>query len=78
VRTWLYRIATNAFGGAVGAAGELPAPVLEADGDAFVQGLQLAALTGALLMGVTAAVAALVLRRDGRRANEEECAAAVG
>jgi DHA2 family multidrug resistance protein-like MFS transporter len=58
--------ARDTLGGAVGAADELPASVLEAAGDAFVQGLQLAALTGALLMGVTAAVAALVLRRRGR------------
>jgi hypothetical protein len=37
--------------------------VVEAAGDAFVQGLQLAALTGAVLMAATAGVTALVLRR---------------
>jgi len=36
--------------------------VLEAARDAFVDGLQLAALTGAGLMAATAAVVALVLR----------------
>jgi DHA2 family multidrug resistance protein-like MFS transporter len=64
----------DTLGGAVGAAEELPASVLAAAGNAFVQGLQLAALTGALLMGATAAAAALALRRHRR--SSEECVAA--
>jgi DHA2 family multidrug resistance protein-like MFS transporter len=55
--------ARDTLGGAVGAADSLPASVVEAAGDAFVQGLQLAALTGAVLMAATAGVTALVLRR---------------
>ena len=51
--------------------GGLPTPVLAAARDAFVTGLQAAALTGALLMAAAAATAALALRRqsdhvDGR------------
>ena len=62
--------ARDTLGGAVGEADSLPAPVLEAAADAFVQGLQLAALTGAVLMAATAAVAALVLRRHGARSGD--------
>jgi MFS transporter, DHA2 family, multidrug resistance protein len=69
--------ARDTLGGAVGAADELPASAVEAAGDAFVQGLQLAALTGAALMAATAAVAAVVLRRRAERSGEE-CATAAG
>lgn len=49
------------------AAGELPGSVLAAARDAYVTGLQVAALTGALLMAATAGAAALALRRQNTR-----------
>jgi DHA2 family multidrug resistance protein-like MFS transporter len=55
--------AKDTLGGAVGAGGAVPPALLEAARDAFVDGLQLAALTGAVLMALTAAVAAFALRR---------------
>jgi DHA2 family multidrug resistance protein-like MFS transporter len=55
--------AQDTLGGALGAADELPRTVVDAAGEAFVQGLQLAALTGAALMAAMAAVAALTLTR---------------
>jgi MFS transporter, DHA2 family, multidrug resistance protein len=53
----------DTLGEAVGAAGSLPDSTLAAASDAFVDGLQVAALTGAVLMATMAAVTALVLRR---------------
>jgi MFS transporter, DHA2 family, multidrug resistance protein len=63
-------IAQDTLGGAVGAGGAVPPALLEAARDAFVEGLQLAALTGAVLMAVTAVVTALVLRGRGERVGE--------
>jgi DHA2 family multidrug resistance protein-like MFS transporter len=59
----------------VGAGDALPPALLEAARDAFVEGLQVAALTSAALMAVTAAVAVLVLRRREERV-PEDCATA--
>jgi MFS transporter, DHA2 family, multidrug resistance protein len=54
--------ARDTLGGAVGAADRLPAGLLETAGDAFVQGLQLAALTSAAVVAGMAVLAALLLR----------------
>jgi MFS transporter, DHA2 family, multidrug resistance protein len=62
--------ARDTLGGAVGAAESLPGSVLGAAAEAFVSGLQLAALTGAVLMAAGAAAAALVLRRRDSRARD--------
>jgi MFS transporter, DHA2 family, multidrug resistance protein len=69
--------AQDTLGGAVGAGDAVPPALLEAARDAFVDGLQLAALTGAVLMAVVAAVAAVVLRRRVARA-ANDCATAAG
>jgi MFS transporter, DHA2 family, multidrug resistance protein len=68
--------AQDTLGGAVGAGGAVPPALLEAARDAFVDGLQLAALTSAMLMAATAAVAALVLRRREERVSEDSATAA--
>jgi MFS transporter, DHA2 family, multidrug resistance protein len=59
--------AKDTLAGAVGAGDAVPPALLEAARDAFVQGLQGAALTSAVLMAVAAALAALVLRRREAR-----------
>ncbi len=46
-----------------GAVGRLPEPALTAARDGYVNGLQVAALTGALLLAATAAAATWALRR---------------
>jgi DHA2 family multidrug resistance protein-like MFS transporter len=53
--------ARDTLGGAVGAADELPAGLLDAATDAFVDGLQLAALTSAVLVAGMALLAARLL-----------------
>ena len=68
--------ARETLGGAVGAGGAVSPALLEAARDAFVGGMQLAALTGAVLMAVAAAAAALVLRRLTERRSAEDCATA--
>jgi MFS transporter, DHA2 family, multidrug resistance protein len=68
-------VAEDTLGGAVGAGGAVPPALLEAARDAFVDGLQLAALTGAVLMALAAAAAALVLRRR-EEGTPEGCATA--
>jgi DHA2 family multidrug resistance protein-like MFS transporter len=54
--------ARDTLGGAVGAADRLPAGLLATAGGAFVQGLQLAALTSAAVVAGMAVLAALLLR----------------
>jgi MFS transporter, DHA2 family, multidrug resistance protein len=54
--------ARDTLGGAVGAADRLPAGLPDTAGDAFVRGLQLAALTSAALVAGMAVLAALLLR----------------
>jgi MFS transporter, DHA2 family, multidrug resistance protein len=66
--------AQDTLGGAVGAGGGVRPALLEAARDAFVEGLQLAALTGAVLMALAAAAAALVLRRRSEKPSGETCA----
>jgi MFS transporter, DHA2 family, multidrug resistance protein len=68
--------AQDTLGGAVGAGGAVRPALLEAARDAFVEGLQLAALTGAVLMALAAAAAALVLRRRSEKRSDETCAQA--
>jgi MFS transporter, DHA2 family, multidrug resistance protein len=68
-------IAQDTLGGAVGAGAAVSPGLLETARDAFVEGLQLAALTGAVLMAVAAVGAALVLRRREERVGED-CATA--
>jgi MFS transporter, DHA2 family, multidrug resistance protein len=68
--------AQDTLGGAVGAGGAVRPALLEAARDAFVEGLQLAALTGAVLMALAAAAAALVLRRRSEKRSGETCAQA--
>jgi MFS transporter, DHA2 family, multidrug resistance protein len=68
--------AQDTLGGAVGAGTGVSPGLLETARDAFVDGLQLAALTGAVLMAVTAAAAALVLRRRVERCASNGAAAA--
>jgi MFS transporter, DHA2 family, multidrug resistance protein len=59
--------AQDTLGGAVGAGEAVPPALVEAARDAFVDGLQVAALTSAVLMAATAAAAMLVLRRREER-----------
>jgi MFS transporter, DHA2 family, multidrug resistance protein len=70
--------AQDTLGGAVGAGDAVPPAVLEVARDAFVDGLQLAALTGAVLMALAAAAAALVLRRRTEKRPGVTCATAAG
>jgi MFS transporter, DHA2 family, multidrug resistance protein len=56
----------DTFAGAVDAAHSLPAGVLAAANDAFLNGLEAVAATGAVLVGVVAAVAVVTLRHVGR------------
>jgi MFS transporter, DHA2 family, multidrug resistance protein len=67
--------AKDTLGGAVASGGAVSPGFLEAARDAFVEGLQLAAVTSAVLMAATAAVAVLVLRRREERV-PEGCATA--
>ena len=57
--------ARDTLGGALGAAGELPARLLDAATDAFAQGVQAAALVGAALLIALAAAALRLLRGAG-------------
>lgn len=59
--------------GSVGAAaaGQLPGSALTVARDAYVTGLQVAALTGAPLMAATAAAATLALRRRTARTSNK-------
>jgi hypothetical protein len=54
----------------------VPPALLEAARDAFVEGRQLAALTGAVLTALRAAAAALVLRRRSENRSGETSAQA--
>jgi MFS transporter, DHA2 family, multidrug resistance protein len=54
--------ARDTLGGAVGAAADLPVGLVDAAVDAFADGFQAAAIVGAALMAVIAALAALLLR----------------
>jgi MFS transporter, DHA2 family, multidrug resistance protein len=54
--------AQSTLGGAVGAADQLPAGLLQAASEAFTQGLQVAALTSAVIAAALAIVAAILLR----------------
>jgi DHA2 family multidrug resistance protein-like MFS transporter len=54
--------ARDTLGGAVGAAAELPARLLDAAAEAFADGFQAAALAAAALMAALAVLAALLLR----------------
>jgi MFS transporter, DHA2 family, multidrug resistance protein len=56
----------DTFAGAVDAAHNVPAGVLAAANDAFLHGLEVVAATGAVLMGLVAAVAVVTLRHVGR------------
>jgi MFS transporter, DHA2 family, multidrug resistance protein len=56
----------DTFAGAVDAAHSVPAGVLAAANDAFLHGLEVVAATGAVLMGLVAAVAVVTLRHIGR------------
>jgi DHA2 family multidrug resistance protein-like MFS transporter len=56
----------DTFAGAVDAAHGVPGGVLAAADDAFPNGLEVVAATGAVLVGLVAAVAVAVLRRVGR------------
>ena len=68
--------AKDTLGGAVATAGTLPgelgAGLLDAAREAFVQGLQIAALTSAVIAAVTAALSVLFLRHAGARSEQEE------
>ena len=68
--------AKDTLGGAVATAGTLPgelgAGLLDAAREAFVQGLQIAALTSAIIAAVTAALSVLFLRHAGARSEQEE------
>ena len=73
--------ARDTLGGAVAAADELPAPLaaelLDGAREAFIQGMQVAALSSAVLAAVTALLAAILLRRvRGGSAGETPVAAA--
>ena len=57
--------ARDTLGAAVGAAGELPARLLDAASDAFAQGLQVAAVVSAALLAALAALALRLLRDAG-------------
>jgi DHA2 family multidrug resistance protein-like MFS transporter len=67
--------AKDTLGAAVGPGGAVPPGLLDAARDAFVDGLQLAALTSAALMAATATVVTLVLRRRAAPVSED-CATA--
>jgi DHA2 family multidrug resistance protein-like MFS transporter len=54
--------AHDTLGGAIGAAGQLPAGVLDAAATAFTHGLQVAVLTGSALLAGTAVLTAILLR----------------
>jgi DHA2 family multidrug resistance protein-like MFS transporter len=56
----------DTFAGAADAAHNVPAGVLAAANDAFLHGLEVVAATGAVLMGLVAAVAVVTLRHAGR------------
>jgi DHA2 family multidrug resistance protein-like MFS transporter len=58
--------ARDTFAGAVEAAHSVPAGVLAAANDAFLNGLEVVAATGAVLIGLVAAVAVVTLRHVGR------------
>jgi MFS transporter, DHA2 family, multidrug resistance protein len=58
--------ARDTFAGAVEAAHSVPAGVLSAANDAFLNGLEVVAATGAVLMALVAAVAVVTLRHVGR------------
>ena len=68
--------AKDTLGGAVATAGTLPgelgAGLLDAAREAFVQGLQIAALTSAVIAAVTAALSVLFMRHAGARSEQEE------
>jgi len=68
--------AKDTLGGAVETAGTLPGELgtglLDAAREAFVQGLQIAALTSAVIAAVTAALSVLFLRHPGARFEQEE------
>jgi hypothetical protein len=68
--------ARDTLGGAVGAAAQLPDPLaaelLDAAREAFTLGLQVAALTRAVIAAATAVVAAVLLRRVGAEVHREE------
>ncbi len=57
--------ARDTLGAAVGAAGELPARLLDAASDAFAEGMQVAAVVSAALLIALAAVALRALRETG-------------
>ena len=67
--------AKDTLGGAVATAGTLPgelgADLLDAAREAFVQGLQIAALTSAVIAAVTAALSVLFLRHAGSRSEQD-------
>jgi DHA2 family multidrug resistance protein-like MFS transporter len=56
--------ARDTLGGAIGAAGQLPATLLDTATQAFAHGLQLAALISAALLLVVAVIAARFLRES--------------
>jgi DHA2 family multidrug resistance protein-like MFS transporter len=59
-------VVRDTFAGAVDAAHGVPAGVLAAANDAFLNGLEVVAATGAVLMALVAAVAVVTLRHVGR------------
>jgi MFS transporter, DHA2 family, multidrug resistance protein len=67
--------ARDTLGGAVAAGDDLPTPLatqlLDAARDAFTQGLQVTALSSAVVAGVTAVLAAVLLRRVRAHAGSE-------
>ncbi len=63
--------ARDSLGGAAGAAGDLPAGVLDAAASAFTSGMQVASLAAAALAASLAAAAALLLRDPGPGASPE-------
>lgn len=68
--------ARDTLGGAVAAAEQLPDPLagelLDAAREAFTLGLQVAALTSAVIAAATAVLAAVLLRRVGAEPHREE------
>jgi DHA2 family multidrug resistance protein-like MFS transporter len=68
--------AKDTLGGAVATAGTLPgelgAGLLDVAREAFVQGMQIAALTSAVIAAVTAALSVLFMRHAGARSEQEE------
>ena len=67
--------ARDTLGGAVGAADQLPAGVLQAAGEAFTHGFQVSAgLTAGLALAVAAATAVIMRRRGGRGAEPAHAA----